>query len=63
MKSSKQKRRANALSRFRVMPFNEWLKARSDGAQVGADAQTLLDAHAEYCQRKAVERASLEKGG
>lgn len=68
MKTSKQRRRTRrrerALARFRVMPFNEWLKERVihvDGKPVGvmADQQEMLDEHEKYCERKAIERAAL----
>lgn len=65
--SRRTRRRKAALARFRVMPFNEWLKDRVihvDGKPVGvmADQQELLDEHEKYCERKAIERAALMKG-
>jgi len=65
MKTSKQRRRKAALARFRVMPFNEWLKDRVmhiNDKPVGLgdkDMQPLLDEHEKYCERKAIERAAL----
>lgn len=66
MKTSKQARRKRALARFRVMPFNEWLKDRvmhvnDKPVGVMADQQELLDEHEKYCERKAIERAALER--
>ena len=67
MKTSKQRRRKAALARFRVMPFNEWLKDRVmhiNGKPVGLgdkDIGPLLNEHEKYCERKAIERAALER--
>lgn len=64
MKTSIQERRKRALSRFRVLPFNEWVKAKHitvNDKPIGLVPDVdLMDEHARYCERKAIERASLE---